>query len=70
MKKIIPNKLIIKFNDDEEVVDAVLQYRLSDGGKTENKFFTMAVHPAFDKDVLKNILSTAKQHTATGEGIQ
>jgi hypothetical protein len=69
MKEIIPNKLIVSYDEEGCIKDAILQYKIKEDGVTKNQFYTMTVKDGI-KDIIGNVLNSAKSHAEKGEKIK
>jgi len=69
MKKIIPHKLIIEFDENEKFKNGLLLYRLKTNGETQKGFRSIAIKNIdFDKSQIEDILQKVNIHVKKIEG--
>lgn len=68
-KEIIPHKQITSYDENGEVKDVILQYRIREDGKMSNQFFTKSVKNSLDLEQVNATLAAGKADVETKEGI-
>ncbi|MDD4980707.1 MAG: hypothetical protein PHC54_05515 [Candidatus Omnitrophica bacterium] len=69
-KEIIPYRLVVTYNDEGSVKSSILQYRIREDGKMdERKFYTMSVNNGIEPAKLQSISAASISHVEKGEKI-
>ena len=70
MKNITPIKLVVTFDENQVPREAVLLYRMSvDGVTDQRKIYTTSVTGSINKSFVEMLMDVAKGHAELGEGI-